>query len=110
MILESKVAAPSPSFLKTMGGCKFDGWAHLHDVGTAGGILIGWNSWLFNRKLTIKKEFSLSVTLHCTDIRKDFSISAVYGSNERDRRWDFFNELTSVRSHLLGPWLLGEQN
>ena len=44
LIQEEKVVAPSSNFFVSLGGAKLDEWCCLDANGTAGGLLIRWNS------------------------------------------------------------------
>ena len=42
LLQESKIASPSDSFFRSIGGSLLSGWIHLNSIGASRGQLIGW--------------------------------------------------------------------
>jgi len=62
-LCETKLKAPSPQFLNTIGPRRIDKWECKGVMGASGGILIGFDSSLFSLEEVWEGEFSLSLVL-----------------------------------------------
>ena len=47
IMCETKLTFPSHALLRNLGGGKLNKWEFLPSLGPSGGILIGWDDWLF---------------------------------------------------------------
>lgn len=80
---ESKLEVVSLAMWRDIGGTKLDEFAFVPAVGSAGGIIIGWNSGLLKGQIINIGSFSLTVDFF--SMRENFlwRCTAVYGPNPR---------------------------
>jgi exonuclease III len=85
---------------------------HIDASGTAGGILISWNS--KNLKLSHSIRKNRSITVHLQSQSSEFHLWAtnVYGPTTDSDRDAFFEEIIQVLPFVDGPWIIagGFQN
>lgn len=67
----------------------------------------GWNSALFSLKESCKKSFSLTANLWSPFLKKNLTLTAVYGPNDRNLRDLFFEKICEIRLNFDGSWLIG---
>ena len=76
---ETKIASPSDSFLKSIGGTFITSWCFLNSLGASGGQLIGWSDNIFDCTSELIGEFLLSVKLTNRRTGQHFVVTSVYG-------------------------------
>jgi hypothetical protein len=74
--------------------------------GSAGGILVGTNSDLFNMAVGEVLNFSVSTMLTCKRTGFSWKFIAVYGPGYEEHKHDFLDELESVMISWQGPILI----
>jgi exonuclease III len=104
-VSESKLQTVTPFIIAESFGTRFDGFAYLPAVGTAGGVIVAWCS-ADVRVLSSRVDgFSVSVQLSF-DGSEPWWLSAVYGPTTDDLKPIFLDELRTLRLALVGPWAI----
>jgi hypothetical protein len=106
-ITETKKRDFSDGLLKTLSSNMPFSWCHLQAKGTAGGILVGANSDMFNMQVSDILHFSVSVIL--TDKKTNFSwkLVVIYGPAYEEFKQAFLDELHEIAGSWTGPVLFG---
>lgn len=106
-IMETKKNIFPAGLLKNLSSNIPFNWCYKESKGTAGGILVGANSDLYNMQVVEILLFSVSVIL--TDKKTGFSwkFVVVYGPTYEDLKQAFIDELHKVIGSWTGPILLG---
>jgi exonuclease III len=86
-------------------GPRFDGFAYLPAVGSAGGVLIAWASQSVRVLSSRVDSFSVSVKLCCPG-GSAWWLTSVYGPNAMDLKSVFLDELRQLRLACAGPWAI----
>jgi hypothetical protein len=102
-VSESKLQSVNAFDVVECFGPRFDGFAYLPAVGTAGGVLVAWVSEEVRVSQNRVDNFSVSVEL---SVRGGAAwwISAVYGPTCASLQPAFLDELRDLRQALQGPW------
>lgn len=104
---ETKKEVLSSTFLKSISNNKNFIWHHLPTKGTAGGVLVGVDSDIFE----VLQWSSLGFTVSCKFVIKAsgvrFRLVAVYGSPYEDGKEDFISELHNLFIDDHQPSLIG---
>lgn len=90
---ESKFEEISQAAWRVIGESKLDQFCYVPARGTAGGIVIGWNSVILTRKLVKKGYFSLTVDFISKRENLVWRCTTVYGPNARVMKPAFWDEL-----------------
>ncbi|KAH7672068.1 RNA-directed DNA polymerase protein [Dioscorea alata] len=96
---ESKLEEVSPVTWRELGGGRLDQFFTLPARGSAGGIIIGWNSTIMSAKLLHIGLFSLIVEFCSKCDNLVWRCTSVYGPNDRKLKGTFWDELRG----LAGP-------
>lgn len=104
---ESKLQEIHSSVWRSIGGSRFDSFNFLPAIGTAGGIIIAWDSTLLTGTLVHKGTFSLSISFLNKIDHSSFLCTSVYGPNARSQKAEFWSELHNIRLLSTLPWVLG---
>jgi hypothetical protein len=102
-VSESKLESVTAFDIMECFGARFNGFAYLPALGTAGGLVVAWCS---NdvRVLASRVEcFSISIQLARGD-GPPWWLTTVYGPTTEDLKQVFLDELRLLRAGLQGPW------
>jgi hypothetical protein len=97
----------SKSFLKIILGKRNFEWNFLPAVGTAGGILVGINSDIFEVLYCDIKYLSVSTTARIRSSGVDIRLTTVYGSPYEEGKDAFISELHELFLSWDGPAMIG---
>lgn len=103
---ESKLEEISLSSRREIGGSRLDQYLCVPARGTAGGIIIGWNSGILKGKLVKKGLFSLKVDFYSKRDNLLWRYTTIYGPNARTLKQDFWDELRSCLDSQEIPWII----
>lgn len=103
---ESKLEEISLASWREIGGSRLDQFLCVPARGTAGGIIIGWNSGILTGKLVKKGLFSLTVDFYSKRDNLLWRCTTVYGPNARTLKQDFWDELRSCLDSQEIPWII----
>ncbi|KAH7682447.1 DNase I-like protein [Dioscorea alata] len=92
---ESKLSLIGPATWRSIGGPKLDKFAFTPACGSAGAMIIGWNSNLVEGLLLSQGTFCLSVKFRTKSDDTKWICTSVYGPNARHLKADFWNEIRS---------------
>ena len=106
-VIETKKESFEGSFLKSFTGNTPFSWNYLPAVGSAGGVLVGFNSDLFN--VVMQGSFKFLLNCLVTDKKSNFTwrCIVVYGSPYEEGKQEFLDELDKVLMGWHGPTLVG---
>lgn len=90
---ETKWDSDNPRFVKQTIGAKLDGYLMIHAQGTAGGVLLAWNSGIFTKLAQKIDSYCLSVDLAFNADDTIFRITGTYGPSTTPEKQVFFREL-----------------
>lgn len=94
---ETKLELVQPAIWREIGGSSLDQFAFVPAKGSAGGIVLGWNSALLIGTVGQVGEFCLSVDFVVWRDNFIWRCTTVYGPTERSRKRDFWEELSGSR-------------
>lgn len=97
----------SNKIVREVWGSKYLRWIAIDAVGSAGGILLLWDSRYVVVSNTAKGEFSVSAEVEDLVINKRWLITLVYGPNSNSKRPDLWRELNSIRVSWNGACCVG---
>jgi hypothetical protein len=97
----------SRSFLKTILGNRNFEWNFSHAVGSAGGILVGVNSDVFEIISWDNKSFSVSTVVRVKSSGVVIRLTIVYGSPYEEGKDAFISELHELFLSWDGPAMIG---
>lgn len=87
----------SASMWREIGGSRLDQFAYVPAKGSAGGMIIGWNSAILTRRVVTVGEFSLMIDFICKlDILK-WRCTTVYGPTVRNLKQAFWEEIRACK-------------
>ena len=95
----------SESFLRAV-NCHFN-WHSLPANGTAGGILVGFDSRKFEVDSWQNRNYSVSAMVRNIDDGFIWRFIVVYGSAYEEGKLDFITELHELRANWTGPTVIG---
>jgi hypothetical protein len=84
-------------------GARFDGFAYLPAVGTAGGVVVAWCSEDIHVTATRVESFLVSIQLSMGG-GTSWWLSTVYGPTVEALKPAFLDEIRVLRAALVGPW------
>jgi exonuclease III len=88
-------------------GPRYDGFAYLPAVGSAGGLILAWNSDDVQVIASRTDRFSVSVQLSRSGgDGMAWWLTTVYGPTTDDLKVAFLDELRALRAALIGPWAI----
>ncbi|KAH7690481.1 RNA-directed DNA polymerase protein [Dioscorea alata] len=90
---ESKLEEISPSIWREVGGGRLDQFFMVPAHGSAGGIIISWNSAIMSAKLLNIGTFSLTMEFCSKRNNLTWRCTSVYGPNARNLKPAFWDEL-----------------
>ena len=104
---ETKIQEMSSVVVRSLGAGRMAEWRTVEAEGSAGGILVFWNT----RKLElVESEFGhFSVTCKFKNVEDGFlwAFTGVYGPVKRSKRELFWEELGALKGLWEGPWCIG---
>lgn len=107
MLQETKKDTMLQKLVKSSMGPKFSEWCVFPTIGTSGGILIAWDPLEVRKVDEIMGNFSLSIRLIKESSGFEWLLIGVYGPC-RPQFWsNFWDELQTIRSQWLEPWIVG---
>jgi hypothetical protein len=102
---ESKLETVTPFVIAETLGTRFDGFVYLPAIGTAGGIIVAWQSAEVRVLRSRVDQFSVSIELAVAG-GDPWWLTAVYGPTVDALKPAFLDELRVLRASLAGPWAL----
>jgi hypothetical protein len=105
-VSESKLHSINAFDIVECFGPRFDGFAYLPAVGTAGGVIVAWCTDDIEVLASRTDQFSVSVQLSRAGgaAGRAWWLTAVYGPTVEDRKAAFLDELRAIHAALPGPW------
>lgn len=100
---ESKLEEVPPSVWREIGGSRLDQFFFVPALGTAGGIILGWNSVLMSGNLLRMGTFNIKVEFCSKHENLTWRCTSVYGPNARSLKCAFWEEL---RENVGAPGVL----
>jgi exonuclease III len=94
------------SFLKKLAPKRFNKYAFSPSNGNSGGILMGWNSSIFNGEVTEINKFSISVNFSSTHNGHNWTLTTVYGPCQGPERDEFVHWLNNMHIDDEAKWML----
>lgn len=79
---------------------------HLDALGSAGGVLVAWNSNLFSCSASVVKRRSVTVHLVLATSNFQFYATNVYGPTSATERESFLTEITDLKPLIAGSWVV----
>ena len=104
-VSELKLEAVTPFVINEAFGARFDGFAYVPAVGTAGGIIVAWASEDVTVLASRTDRFSVSIQLSVAG-GVPWWLTAVYGPTVDALKAEFLDELRALRTALPGPWAI----
>jgi exonuclease III len=109
-ISESKLSSVDRFIVMETFGPRFDGFAYLPALGTAGGIVVAWSTADVTVLNTRVDTFSVSVLLEPRG-GEAWWLTAVYGPTDLELKGPFLDELRGLRATTAGAWaIVGDFN
>ncbi|KAH7665893.1 Exodeoxyribonuclease III protein [Dioscorea alata] len=103
---ESKLEMINPSVWREIGGLRIDKYVYSPEKGSAGGIILGWNSAMLSGNIVFVGEFSVTADF-CSLIDKfQWRCTTVYGPNASSRKLDFWEEIRKCENVGHAPWVI----
>jgi hypothetical protein len=102
-VSESKLHTVTAFDITECFGPRFDGFAYLPAVGSAGGVIVAWNSDDVQVVGSRTDQFSVSVQISCAG-GPAWWLTAVYGPTVDELKPLFLDELRALRAVLAGAW------
>lgn len=103
---ETKKECMCSRLVKSVVGNKLVGWCAFPRCGTSGGILFAWDPTKVTKLDEIVGNFSVSIKIAEVSLGFEWLIFGVYGPCRPQQRFDFWDELLSVRTQWGGPWVV----
>ncbi|KAH7690552.1 RNA-directed DNA polymerase protein [Dioscorea alata] len=103
---ESKLDSVSALIWREIGGSRLDDFAYLPSQGSAGGIIIGWNSSLFSGKVALRGTFSLTIDFYSKVDNRHWRCTSVYGPNARSLKRLFWEEIRASKGGTNIQWVI----
>ncbi|KAK1313623.1 hypothetical protein QJS10_CPA06g00033 [Acorus calamus] len=108
---ETKMEEVSEATVRETGGGFLDAHIYKGAVGTAGRMMIMWNSGKWRAIAKSGGRFSILVLLECRKSGWTWVCSCVYGPHDDQSREQLWDELSAVRAEWNYPWvILGDFN
>ena len=107
ILCESKLASPSLTLLRNLGGGRLNKWKFLPSSGASDGIIIGWNERLFAYLDTYRCQFSLSLKFKSLSNNFGWWLTRVYGPCSANLKSLFLDELHQLFGPLGNNWVIG---
>jgi exonuclease III len=82
-------------------------WISAPPRGRSGGLLVGFNSDMFDVIWQDKSEFMINCLIHHKVKNVDFNFVNIYGAAQVENKSRFLSEFSSVCSHCNGPTIFG---
>ncbi|KAH7676675.1 RNA-directed DNA polymerase protein [Dioscorea alata] len=95
---ESKLQDIHISIWRSIGGARLNAFEFLPAQGTAGGIIIAWDTSQTVGSLIHKGTFSITVKFSNTDNNSSWACTTVYGPILRQLKIDFWQEIRTIRN------------
>lgn len=103
---ESKLSSIDLATWRSIGGPRLDKFSFVPAIGSAGGIIIGWNSNLFIGILKHQGLFSLTIEFTNQANRIIWMCTSIYGPNARHLKPQFWDEIRHCAPHSSVPWVI----
>lgn len=97
----------SDRIARELWGSRAANWLAVDSVGSAGGIILIWDTWKVQVMDSWRGSFSMVLIVKDVDQGHHWMISTVYGPVRHDEKEDFWNELNRRRARWNGAWCLG---
>lgn len=103
---ESKLDEISAATWREIGGSRLDNFCFILARGSAGGIVIGWNSALQTGTPVWRGNFTLSIEFYTRNVNLTWRCTTVYGPNARSLKFAFWEELRANVGPPGIPWII----
>lgn len=103
---ESKLELVSQLLWCEIGGPRLDQFAFAPAKGSAGGIIVGWNSADIIGQVMFVGEFSLTMAFFSKRFNFRWRCTSVYGPVDRSRKQAFWDELRTVSGESVVPMVI----
>lgn len=103
---ESKLSSVDLMIWRSIGGSRLKKFAFLPAIGTAGGIIIRWNSLSFDKKVIHVGSYCLSIEFRNRVDNVTWVRTLVYGPNARHLKQGFWREIRSCQPGSGLPWVI----
>lgn len=103
---ESKLEEISSSIWREIGGHRLDKFCFVPAHGSIGGIVMGWNSAIFDGTMLIRGTFCLTVEFFSKNVNLTWRCTTVYGPNARSLKHAFWEELRACVGPPSIPWII----
>ncbi|KAH7666018.1 Exodeoxyribonuclease III protein [Dioscorea alata] len=103
---ELKLEAISQSLWGEIGETKLDQFAFVPAEGSAGGIIMGWNSGVLNGSFSKIGFFCLRMDFYSKGDNRLWRCTSVYGPNARASKQAFWEELRECAPTPATPWII----
>ncbi|XP_078150208.1 uncharacterized protein LOC144545516 [Carex rostrata] len=103
---ETKWDAENDQFVKQTIGTRLDSYLMIKAQGTAGGVLLAWNSAIFTKLAQKIDLYCLSVDLAFNTDDTVFRITGTYGPSTTPQKPAFYRELQEARPTSVLPWMV----
>ncbi|XP_039127523.1 uncharacterized protein LOC120263623 [Dioscorea cayenensis subsp. rotundata] len=103
---ESKLEEISAATWREIGGHRLDKFCFVPARGSAGGIIVGWNSASFTCSILTRGTFCLTVEFYSKLVNVTWRCTTVYGPNARALKREFWEELRANVGPQDKPWII----
>ncbi|KAH7662798.1 DNase I-like protein [Dioscorea alata] len=103
---ESKLDVLSQNLWREIGGTRLDKFAFVLAIGTAGGIIMGWNGGTFTGTIVQAGVFSLTLDFLTVGDNRSWRCTTVYGPNARAAKQAFWDEVHGCAAPPGMPWII----
>ncbi|XP_078152948.1 uncharacterized protein LOC144548131 [Carex rostrata] len=103
---ETKWDTANAQFVKQTIGRKLDSYLVINAEGTAGGVLLAWDSGIFTKLAQKIDHYCLSVDLAFNMDDTIFRITGAYGPSTITEKQAFYRELQGAQPQNLLPWIV----
>ena len=106
---ETKWDEDNAQFVRQTIGTKLDKYLLINANGTAGGVIVAWNSGVFTKLAQKIDTYCLSVDLAFNQDDIIFRITGIYGPSTAPEKPAFFRELQAAQPTNTLPWYSGDR-
>lgn len=105
-IQESNLILVDNSIWRSIGGARLDHYSYTHSLGSAGGIIITWNSSLYEGHMIHQGIFYLSIKLKFKASGARWICTSVYGPNAQHLKSMLWEEIRSWQPGIGISWVI----
>lgn len=105
-IQESKLSLVDPSIWRLVGGSRLSHFAYTLALGSAGGMIVGWNNNVVEGLIIHQGTFCLSIEFKNRANNFRWVCTTMYGPNARHLKLDFWQEIKNCKPETGVPWVI----